>query len=60
MWQIKMLRALLENGAELAKKIVSEYEAPFGSVKEFLEYQESIVSSGDRIVYTEDKAEVRF
>ena len=59
MWQIKMLRALLENGAELAKKIVSEYEAPFGSVKEFLEYQESIVSSGDRIVYTEDKAEVR-
>lgn len=58
-WQLVILRMLLENGAERAKSVVANYEAPFASVKEFLEYQDSIISSGDRIVYSEDKAEVK-
>ena len=57
-WQIVMLRMLLEDGAERARRIVAEYEAPFADVKEFLAYQDSLVASGDRIVYSEDGAEV--
>lgn len=57
-WQLLIMRMLLEDGAERAKRIVAAYDAPFKSVKEFLEYQDSIISSGDRIVYSDDKAEV--
>ena len=57
-WQLAIMRHLLRDGAALAKKIISEYEAPFASVKEFLAYQDSIISSGDRIVYSDNKAEV--
>ena len=53
-----MARMLLENRAERAKSVVTNYEAPFDGVKEFLEYQDSIIASGDRIVYSDDKAEV--
>ncbi len=58
-WQIIMATLLLENGAERAKRIIAEYEAPFASAKDFLAYQDSIGSSGDRIEYTEDGATVR-
>ena len=57
-WQINMARMLLENDGALAKEIVDSYEAPFASVKEFLAFQDSIAAKGDRIVYSEDKAEV--
>ena len=57
-WQITMARMLLEGGAERAKSVVENYKAPFGSMKEFLDYQDSIISSGDRIVYSDDKAEI--
>lgn len=57
-WQITMMRLLLSDGAVRAKEIVDNYEAPFADVKEFLAYQDSIIISGDRIAYGDDKAEV--
>lgn len=58
-WQIIMLTLLLEDGANRARKIIDEYEAPFASAADFLAYQDSIVSSGDRIEYTEGGAVVK-
>ena len=59
-WQVLMLKYLLEDGAALAKKILSEFKPIFASAKEFLDYQESIASGGDRIIYGEGKAEITF
>ena len=53
-WQLIMLKLILENGAERAKKIISEFTPLFPSAKAFLDYQDSINTSGDRIVYNED------
>ena len=53
-WQLAMLRLLLENGAERAKRIVAEYKPQFASKEEYLAYQDSVNCSGDRIVYGED------
>ena len=53
-WQLTMLTLLLENGAQLAKKIISEHKPLFPSAKAFLEYQDSINTSGDRITYNAD------
>ena len=53
-----MLKYLLEGGASLAKKILSEFKPIFASAKEFLDYQDSIASGGDRIIYGEEKAEI--
>ena len=53
-WQLTMLRLLLENNAERAKKIIAEFEPMFASKEEFLAYQDSLNCSGDRIVYNED------
>lgn len=53
-WQLALMRLLLENGAERAKKIVAEYKPAFASKEEFLAYQDSLNSSGDRIVYSDD------
>jgi metal-dependent amidase/aminoacylase/carboxypeptidase family protein len=53
-WQIVMLTLLLQNGGERAKRIVEEYKPQFQSAKAFLEYQDSLNDSGDRIVYGED------
>jgi metal-dependent amidase/aminoacylase/carboxypeptidase family protein len=53
-WQLNMLRMLLENGGELAKKIKAEYQPTFPSQKAYLEYVDAINSEGDRIVYNED------
>ena len=52
-WQLTML-TLLEDGAELAKKITSEHKPLFPSIKAFLDYQDSINTSGDRITYNSD------
>ena len=38
-WQLKMLRLLLENGAEPANKIVAEFKPAFASKEEFLSVQ---------------------
>lgn len=57
--QLVMARLLLSNGAKRAKEIVEGYDAPFKSIAEFLEYQDSILDSGDRIEYNEEGANVR-
>ena len=53
-WQVLMLKKLLENGAERAKSIIKEFVPIFPSAKAFLDYQDSINTSGDRITYHED------
>ena len=53
-WQITMLNMLLSSGAERAKKIISEFTPAFESKKAFLDYQDSLNTQGDRIVYNAD------
>lgn len=57
-WQIMLMYKLLSDGAALARRIVENYKAPFASVRDFLKYQDSIESSGDRITYTDGAAEI--
>ena len=57
-WQVTMLRLLLENGGERAKKVIAEFEPRFASKEEFLAFQDSLYRDGDRIIYNENKAEV--
>ena len=58
-WQILMARRLLENDAALAKSIIADYKPLFGSIREFLDYQDAIMASGDRITYTDDGATIK-
>lgn len=58
-WQIMMLTILLQNGGERAKRIIENYKPQFASAKEFLDYQNSLNDSGDRIVYENGRANVR-
>ncbi len=53
-WQIIMLKMLLENGAERAKRVISEFIPTCASKEEFLALQDSINSEGDRITYNDD------
>ena len=53
-WQLAMLTLLLQNGAERAKKILADFKPIFPSAKAFLDYQDSINTSGDRIVYNDN------
>ena len=53
-WQITMAYMLLSDGAERAKRIISEFEPSFEAIRAFLAYQDSLNSSGDRIVYNAD------
>ena len=56
-----MILLLLGNGATRATTIVKEFEPIFPSAEAFLAYQDSLNSSGERIVYHEDgHAEVRW
>lgn len=52
--QLMMLKKLLENGAERAYGVISEAKPPFASKEEYLEYIDSLTSSGDRIKYGEN------
>ena len=52
--QLAMLWLLLSNGAERAKKIISEFTPRFASKDEYLSYVQSIFKKGDRITYNED------
>ena len=58
-WQVGMLKLLLENGAERAKSVLENFKPQFATKEEFLAYKDSLECSGDRIIYSEDKAEVR-
>lgn len=53
-WQLTMLKLLLGNDAERAKQVIREHTPLFPSAKAFLDYQESINTSGDRIIYHDD------
>lgn len=59
-WQVAMVKMLLENNADRAKKIIDEFKPQFASKEEFLAYKDSFNDSGDRITYLDGKAEVRF
>lgn len=52
--QLAMLRLLLQNDGEKAKKVIKEYNAPFSTKKEFLDFLDTIYCSGDRIKYSDD------
>lgn len=58
-WQVAMLKMLLENDAELAKRVMKEYKPVFNGKKEYLDYIDSLASSGDRIDYSDNKAVVK-
>jgi len=53
-WQLAMLTVLLGNGAERAKEIIDSFVPEFESKEAFLNYVDSLNSSGDRIEYRED------
>lgn len=53
-WQVMMLHLLLGNGAARAKEILDAFEPMFPSAADFLAFQDSLNSAGDRIVYGED------
>ncbi len=53
-WQVMMLKLLLSDGAKRAKEILKNFVPLFPSAKAFLDYQDSICTSGDRIVYNAD------
>lgn len=57
-WQVALLKMLLENGAERAKKIIDAFTPEFNSKEEFLAYQDSKWTSGDKIAYRESGAEI--
>ena len=50
--QVAMLKLLLSNGAEQAKKIIDEFVPIFASKEEYFNYIDAINSSGDRIDYS--------
>lgn len=52
--QVIMLALLLKDGAKRAKEVVANYNAPFKSTKEYLDFLEQFFSSGDRITYNDD------
>jgi hypothetical protein len=53
-WQVTMIYLLLKDGAERAKKIVSEFKPLFKSKEEYFEYLETLQCEGDRIDYSDD------
>lgn len=53
-WQMGMLKLLLGNGAERAKRIIAEYKPQFESKEAYLAFVDGINCQGDRITYNED------
>ncbi len=53
--QLTMLYLLLKDNAVRAKKVVDEYEPLFKGKEEYMAYMDSLMDSGDRIEYTDDK-----
>lgn len=58
-WQVKMLELLLENDAARAKQIIADFKPMFASKEEYFAYIEKLEGSGDRITYTDGKAEIK-
>ena len=58
-WQLGMIKILLSNDAARAKEIIENFKPRFESKDAFLSYCDSLNDSGDRITYTDGKAEIR-
>ena len=54
----KTIKKLLENGGARAKEIIANFQPEFKSKEEFLAYQDSKNTCGDRIIYREHCAEI--
>ena len=57
-WQLTIIKLLLEKGAERANKIIKNFVPEFKSKEEFLAYQDSKNTSGERIIYHDNGAEI--
>lgn len=57
--QLVMLKLLLKDDAKRAKEVIKNYKPLFNSKEEFFEYVDGLNSSGDRIKYCDDKADVK-
>lgn len=55
--QLAMLYLLLEDNAKRANEIVANYKAPY-TIKEYLDFMESLNRTGDRIEYSESEAKI--
>ena len=55
-FQLALLFKLLENGAKKAKEIISNFDAPFKSIKEYLDYVDGFNRKGNRIHYNDGQA----
>lgn len=58
-FQVELAYTLLSNEAERAKRIIAGYKPEFSSKEEYFEYIDAISSEGDRIFYSDGKAEVK-
>ena len=58
-WQMAMLKILLGNNGERSRTIIKEHKPLFASKEEFLSFQDSLNSSGDRIEYGDGAATVK-
>lgn len=52
--QLGMLLILLSDNAKRAKKVVDEYKPMFATKQEYLDFMDSLSSSGDRIEYDDN------
>ena len=57
-WQLTMLALLLEDGAKRAYAVKETSTPPFASIKEYLEYKDTVSREGERIIYGDGKAEI--
>lgn len=58
-WQLAMLFILLDNNAEKAKQVISEFKPQFSSKEEFLSFVDSLNKKGERIEYNEDETVIK-
>lgn len=56
--QVVMLNKLLSNKAEVANNIIKNFKPLFSSIKEFLEFVDSLNRAGDRIKYNDSSVEI--
>ena len=53
-FQIMLLEALLENGAEKGKKIIADFKPTFASIKDYIDFADSLSVERDTVTYNED------
>ncbi len=53
-WQLTMLKLLLRNNGERAKRIISDFKPLFASKEDFLKFIDSLSSDGKCIKYNDD------